>query len=143
MGRKGNGACAALAAAWIATMASPVQASDHPISGRWKTSDGKAIVEFSPCGGKLCGRILRFLVAEPAGGARDSNNPDKALRSRRLLGITVFSALAPDGKVWKGKGYSPEEGRHFNAQLTPNGNRMQVKGCVAMFCRAMTWTRLP
>jgi uncharacterized protein (DUF2147 family) len=111
------------------------------IAGRWATDDGKAIMEIAPCGAAHCARIARFLVAQPAGGARDGKNPDKALRDRPLLGLNVMTGLKPEGGAWKGRGYSPEEGRNFNATLTPNGNKLTVKGCVAVFCRTVTWTR--
>lgn len=114
----------------------------QPIAGRWTTDDGKAIVEIAPCGnGALCAKISRFLVAQPAGGARDSKNPDKALRSRQLLGTQILTGLKPDGNGWTGKGYSPEEGRNFNATVTANGNKLNLKGCVAVFCRTVVWTR--
>ncbi len=116
-------------------------ASAPSIAGRWATDDGKAIMEIAPCGAAHCAKIARFLVAQPASGARDGKNPDKALRSRPLLGLNVMTGLTPDGAAWKGKGYSPEEGRNFNATLTPNGNKLTVKGCVAVFCRTVTWTR--
>src|SRR3546814_9313891 len=36
----------------------PVQAAGPPsIAGRWAHEDGRAIVEFAPCGAKMCGHI--------------------------------------------------------------------------------------
>ncbi|NJS13901.1 MAG: DUF2147 domain-containing protein [Sphingopyxis sp.] len=73
--------------------------------------------------------------------ARDTENPDPSLRSRQLLGINILTALKPDGKVWTGKGYSPEEGRNFKATVSVAGNKLSLKGCVAVFCRTVGWTR--
>lgn len=126
----------ALTATVAASASGPV-----PIAGRWQTDDGKAIVEVAPCGSALCAKISRFLVAQPAGGARDGKNPDKALRSRPLLGVQILSGLRADGSTWKGQGYSPEEGRNFKAIVTATGNRLNLKGCVAVFCRTVVWTR--
>jgi uncharacterized protein (DUF2147 family) len=112
-----------------------------PITGRWQTDDGKAIIEVAPCGNAMCAKISRFLVTQPAGGARDGNNPDKALRSRPLLGVQILSGLRADGSEWKGQGYSPEEGRNFRATVTTKGNKLNLKGCVAVFCRTVQWTR--
>ena len=39
------------------------------------------------------------------------------------------------------KGYSPEDGRYFNADVRREGNRLKVKGCVMVICRTVTWTR--
>ena len=114
------------------------------IAGTWRTDDNRAIITIAPCasgGGQMCGRISRFLVPEPAGGARDGNNPNRALRSRPLMGVQILSGLSRDGTRWTGSGYSPEEGRNFRATVTPNGNRLTVRGCVAIFCRSVEWTR--
>lgn len=116
-------------------------AAPSPIVGRWQTDDGKAIVEVGPCGAALCGKIVRFLVAEPRGGARDDKNPDQSLRTRPLLGVQILSGLKADGGAWKGRGYSPEEGRNFNATVSADGTKLNVKGCVSFFCRTVVWTR--
>lgn len=89
----------------------------------------------------MCGRISRFLVAEPAGGARDGNNPDRSLRTRPLMGVAVLTNLAREGNAWTGRGYSPEEGRNFNATVRVENGRLNVRGCVAVFCRTVVWTR--
>lgn len=113
------------------------------IAGQWRGDDGKAIITIAPCGSEqMCGRIARVLVAQPAGGARDTHNPNAALRSRPLVGVTILNGLRRDGNRWTGRGYSPQEGREFNATATVTGNRMAVRGCVAMFCRTVNWTRV-
>lgn len=125
-----------------AVTAFPAQAaSPAPLSGRWMNDSGTAVIEFAPCGRQLCGHIQRLIKAEPVGGLRDSKNPDKALRSRKLLGARVFWELASDGTTWRGQGYQPEDGRHFKAQLAVTGNQLKIKGCVALFCRTVLWKR--
>ena len=134
-----------LAAAALLTAAGPAGAqSGGDVAGNWRTDDGKAIIAIAPCGpggAQMCGRIARILVAQPAGGARDANNPDRALATRPLLGVAVLSNLRRDGATWTGPGYSPDEGRHFTAHITGNGGRLTVRGCVGPFCRTMQWTR--
>ena len=122
--------------------ASPAAAAPASIAGSWKTDDGKSIIRFADCGSSVCGRIERFLVPEPPGGARDGENPDKAKRGRKLLGLRIFWNLTPDGKRYKGKGYNPEDGRYFNAQVWREGSRLKIRGCVTLFCRTVIWTRL-
>jgi uncharacterized protein (DUF2147 family) len=116
-----------------------------PINGNWRTDDGKAVITIGPCSegsATQCGRISRFLVAEPAGGARDSNNPNRNLRNRSLMGVQVLSGLTWRNDSWVGNGYSPEEGRNFNATVRLLGNgRLSLRGCVAVFCRTVEWTR--
>src|SRR3546814_15027966 len=43
----------------LVAFAVPTAAAAAPVSivGRWKTDDGKGIVDIVPCGAKLCGRI--------------------------------------------------------------------------------------
>lgn len=131
----------ALAAAPLAILASPAAAQPASIAGNWKTDDGKSIIQFYKCGNAMCGKIARFLVAEPAGGARDGENPDKAKRDRKLLGLRIFWNLAPNKNSWEGEGYSPEDGRYFNADIRREGSKLKVKGCVAVFCRSVYFTR--
>lgn len=120
----------------------PASASGQPtVAGQWRTDDSKAVIEIAPCGANLCGKIQRVLVPEPAGGARDTKNPDKAKRDRKLVGTPVLWNLAASGETWKGQGYSPTEGRNFAATVTTVGGKLNVKGCVALFCRTQTWTR--
>lgn len=127
----------------LATSASATRPA-APIGGNWRTDDGRAIITITRCNERattLCGRISRFLVAEPAGGARDGNNPNRALRNRSLLGVEVLSGLSWRDDAWRGSGYSPEEGRTFNATVRPDNGRLSVRGCVAVFCRTVVWAR--
>lgn len=117
-------------------------AAPTSLTGRWKTDDGKGIVEMAPCGSRMCGRIAQLLIKEPAGGQRDERNPDKAKRGRMVEGLQIYWDLVPHGDGWKGEGYSPEDGRYYKAHLRVKGNKLTMKGCVAVFCRTVTWTRV-
>ena len=124
-----------------ALAATPASAAPAPIAGNWKTDDGRAIVTVAPCPGGLCGTLTRFLMPEPQGGIRDAKNPDSKLRNRRVLGSQVFWDLKPDGKAWKGTGYSARDGRTFNASVSSDGGKLKLKGCVMVFCKTVVWTR--
>jgi uncharacterized protein (DUF2147 family) len=71
---------------------------------------------------------------------RDTKNPDAKLRDRHVKGMRILWSLSPDGSAWKGEGYSPRDGRYFNATVRRNGPNLEVKGCVLLFCRTVTWT---
>lgn len=135
-------------AATIATIALTATGSAQTpasIQGRYRTDDGNAIITVAPCTAgttALCGRLTRFLRPEVAGDGLDSNNPDASLRRRQLIGISILSNLTRDGNAYTGRGYSPEEGRNFNATVTPRGNQLRVRGCVAIFCRTVEWTKV-
>lgn len=117
-------------------------AAPAPIAGRWKTDDGKGVVVLAPCGARMCGRIERILIKQPAGGQLDERNPDKAKRSRQITGLQIYWDLVPHGDGWKGEGYSPEEGRYYKAHLRATGSKLTMKGCVSLFCRTVTWTKM-
>lgn len=127
----------------LAAFAVPASAAaPASLTGRWKTDDGKGIVVMAPCGTKMCGRIERLLIKQPSGGQLDERNPDKSKRSRKVTGLQIYWDLAPSGDGWKGEGYSPEDGRYYKAHLRVKGNALTMKGCVSVFCRTVTWTRI-
>ena len=117
-------------------------AAPASLTGRWKTDDGKAIVAMAPCGAKMCGKVERLLIRQPAGGQLDERNPDKAKRGRQVTGLQIYWDLAPGDDGWRGQGYSPEDGRYYQAHLRIAGNKLTMKGCVAVFCKTVTWTRI-
>lgn len=127
-----------------ALVATPAAAAPAPLAGKWKTDDATAIILVAPCtpgAATLCGWINRFLVPEAPGGAIDDKNPDKAKRGRKLLGVPILTGLKADGEQWVGRGYSPKEGRNFNAKVKVEGDKLILKGCVSIICRTVVWTR--
>ena len=120
------------------------QTTPSAIAGNWRTDDGNAIITVAPCRTGTtahCGRISRFLMPEPTGGMRDGNNPNRALRTRPLIGVAILTNLTFRDGAWRGSGYSPEEGRNFNATVRVENGRLNLRGCVAVFCRTVEWTR--
>ena len=104
-------------------------AAPAPITGRWATDDGKAIIDIHAYGAKICGKVQKLLVAQPAGGQRDERNSDKAKRTRQVQGLQILWDLTVNDKAWKGN-------------LSGRGNKMTRKGCGTVFCRTVTGTRL-
>lgn len=132
---------AVIATAAIAAAASPAAAAT-PVTGSWLTVEKDSVVEISPCGDKICGRIVRILSPTPKGPPRDENNPNPALRNRPIQGLTILSNFVSDGKQLVGNAYDPRAGKTYKSflALMPNGT-LQVKGCVSFLCRSQTWTR--
>ena len=126
----------------IAALAVPALAAD-PISGRWVTQEKNAIVTIGQCGSSVCGKISKFLETPPDGAnQRDVNNPDKSLRSRKLMGLPVLTGLREDGDLWRGDIYDPEAGKTYRSVIRRKGaNRLEVKGCIGPFCQTQIWTR--
>ena len=124
----------------------PAAAADTSvITGKWKTDDSTSIILIAQCtpgAATYCGWINRFLVPEQAGGARDDKNPDKAQRSRKLLGVAILTGLQADGNQWSGRGYSPKDGRNFKARVRIENGNLNLRGCVSIICRTVVWTRV-
>ena len=76
---------------------SPPVLAAAPIFGRWLSDDRSAIVRIDRCGRGLCGVIERVL--DPRAPARDINSPDRAHRSRPLVGTAVLSGFGA-GLAW-------------------------------------------
>lgn len=129
-----------LAAGLAAGTSLPAHAA-QPVTGRWATVDGKAIVHIAPCGKQLCGRIERIVKPTPGRPQTDINNPDPALRAKPLVGLALLSGFSDAGEIWKGTIYDPESGKSYSSKVSRNANgTLKVQGCIAFFCKTQTWT---
>lgn len=125
----------------LVLLASPVLAAEQ-IDGRWLTHNGRAIVEIGDCGAMLCGRIARVIVPPRDGSTTDSRNPDPALRDRPMVGLPILTGLTARGGEWRGRIYDPQDGKSYRTTLRLNRDgTLRVRGCVALFCKTLTWTR--
>lgn len=122
--------------------ASPLAAAD-PIAGRWVTEEKDAVIAIGDCGGSLCGRIEKFLVAPPQGvGQRDVNNSNPRLRNRKLLGMSVLTGFTEEPDLWRGKIYDPKSGKTYRSVIRRKGARLlEVKGCLGPFCQTQIWRK--
>ena len=133
---------ATLGAILTAFGASAALAAPASIAGNWLPKDKDAIIKVAPCGAAMCGTIAKYLVTPPKGAdQRDDNNPDKNLRTRKLLGSAVLINFTADGDQWKGKIYDARNGKTYRSIVYKgkSGNLI-VKGCVGPFCQSQTWT---
>lgn len=127
----------------LATLAVPAGANE--ITGLWATGSAGGKVEIYRCGGALCGRIVDASRLRANPDLRDVRNGDPALRTRRLRGLVVLQGFTGGPRDWRGGPvYDPESGdgaRRGFLKLLPDGT-LELKGCVAMFCRTKLWTRI-
>ena len=90
------------------------------VIGKWKLEDSSAIVEIYKQDDVFNGRIV--WLNEPNGPdgkpALDVNNPDKSLRSRKLMGLNMLHGLKPaNGEYSGGKIYDPGNGKTYNCSM--------------------------
>lgn len=118
----------------------PAHAAE-PITGRWVTEDGEAVVTLAPCGSALCGTITRYLKTPPDGvDQRDIHNPNKALRGRKILGSPILTGFVVDGNVWRGRIYDPRRGKTYRSVLRRKDARtLEIKGCYGPICQTHHW----
>jgi len=84
------------------------------------------------------------LAGGPNVPTTDVNNPDRRLRSRRLVGLQILSGFKKQGINWKrGTVYDPKSGRAYKASLMPNpSGTLTVTGCVFVICQSQRWSRV-
>ena len=118
------------------------------VIGKWKLEDGSAIVEVYKNGDSFNGKIVWLQNPTEADGspAVDSNNPDKALRSRQLIGLNMLSGLKKTGSEYSGgKIYDPGNGKTYNCSMKVEGNVLKVRGSLdkkGLIGRTMDWFRV-
>ena len=74
----------------------------------------------------------------------DDKNPNPALRSRPVIGISQFSGMQPSASgKWSGQIYNADDGGTYVSYVTfGGGDALRVEGCVGMICGGETWTRV-
>lgn len=137
---------AALAIGIAGLALSPAAHAGGP-QGTWSMQDGKVTVRVQDCGGNLCARIvgLKEPVSRIDGKPKvDRENPDPAMRSRPLIGLSLLIGMKPAGEnAWKGAIYNPDDGRTYAATVRYDGSVMKVKGCVAgVLCKTNNFVRI-
>ncbi len=128
----------------LAVIAIPGAASAaDAVAGRWVTQDKDAVVTIGKCGASTCGRLTQFLVPPPDGpNQRDINNPDPALKKRKLQGLPVLFNFAEEADLWRGRIYDPKSGKSYRSILRRKGsNMLEVKGCISFICQTQIWRR--
>lgn len=80
--------------------------------------DGKVALQFFECGDGACGRVVWLRKYQDPQGrpSRDKRNPNPALRSRPVCGLTIIEGLRPVRPgLWKGGTfYNPHDGQTYN-----------------------------
>lgn len=112
--------------------------------GDWLVEDKVATIKIVDCNSRLWG----IVSAEKTPGGLDSQNPDKAKRTRSTLGMPVLlnmKKVADEKDKWEGQIYNAKNGKTYEASIQlKSPNKLEVEGCVmSILCGSQTWTRAP
>ena len=122
--------------------------SAQDVIGKWKLEDGTAIVEVYQQGDIFNGKIVWLQNPTEADGspAKDDKNPDKALRTRQILGLNMLHGLKKDETKYSGgKIYDPGNGKTYNCSMQVEGDVLKVRGSLdakGLIGRTMDWFRV-
>ena len=122
--------------------------SAQEVIGKWKLDDGSAIVEVYKSGDSYNGKIVWLKDATMPDGSPvcDLNNPDKCLRSRKLMGLIMLSGLKKTGDQYtQGSIYDPGNGKTYNCSMKVEGDVLKVRGSLdkkGRIGRTMDWFRV-
>jgi uncharacterized protein (DUF2147 family) len=132
--RSSVASCAILGAAALAGgVAAQTRAAD--VAGVWIDHTGQGAVEITPCGNRLCGRVVWL------------KNPEhKSRTGKRICGTQILGDLRREGaKAWSdGWIYNPEDEERFSAALELAGaNTLKVTGYlgIRLLGETFTWKR--
>jgi uncharacterized protein (DUF2147 family) len=109
--------------------------------GVWRDNEKGSVIQIYECGGALCAKVVKPYEA----GARDTNNPNPALRDRPLTGLTFMNgARKSSANVWKGTLYNAEDGKKYSGSMTLVSNgELQMQGCaLSIFCQTRVFSRI-
>ncbi len=131
-----------------------VGAGPDDVMGRWLSQEQDAMIEVYKCGSLYCGKII--WLREPnypandekgmAGKTKiDRENPNRALRSRAILGLEILNNFryAGDGKWEDGSIYDPKNGKTYSCKMSLAGDKLKIRGYigVSLLGRTTVWTR--
>ncbi|MBN1463931.1 MAG: DUF2147 domain-containing protein [Bacteroidales bacterium] len=116
------------------------------ILGTYITDEKDAKVEVYKKNGKYYGKICWLKTPYSADGKPllDKNNPNKAFRSRPVMGLIFLSDFVYSKGEWiNGKIYAPKEGMNVNGRLKfLSNNELEVKASYLMISATRLWTKI-
>lgn len=133
----------------VLLIAAPAVAQSPTPTGVWLHANGRIRVEITPCGDRLCGKLVWFKWPNDLAGLPlvDVKNADPRLRNRPLLGLTVVRDLRRIGENSWGDGriYNPDDGMDYLATMSILADgTLRVRAYVLMplLGKTFLWTRL-
>jgi uncharacterized protein (DUF2147 family) len=127
----------------------PAGAKDLTPIGVWLDASKRIEVKVTPCGDRLCGKLLWFKWPDDDQGLPvvDLKNEDPALRDRPLLGLVILRNLRRNGEnIWEGgEIYNPDDGENYHVKMSIQDDltlRVRVYDLFPIFGETHIWTRI-
>ena len=122
------------------------------IAGKWMSAEDNLEVEVYRDGDSYKARVLWFDDTDnkgrPMDVRQDTKNPDKTLRSRKIIGLNVMYGLTynADDEEWQdGHIYDPSTGKEWNAKAWINSEGvLRVRGYwhFSLFGQTMSFKKI-
>ena len=135
--------------ATLAMAASAVFAQSSPV-GLWrqiddKTGEARSEIRITDNGGVLTARIEKVLKSTKPNPRCEECKDER--KNQPIEGLEIIRGVrkAADKDVWEGgKVLDPENGREYNARLTPieGGRKLEMRGSFGPIGRTQTWVRV-
>jgi len=139
----GRLAAAAGLALMLAVGSTPARAEEF--IGTWLTANSDAHIRVAKCGKAMCGTVIWLRNAsDPKTGQPpvDDKNPNASLRSRKIIGLRIFTMEQDNTNSWVGGIYNSDDGQTYRGRLVPRGEEeLEVQGCAGSLCGSEVWTR--
>ncbi|HEX4801565.1 MAG: DUF2147 domain-containing protein [Myxococcales bacterium] len=124
-----------LVLAGLAVAFAPASALAKSLEGRWK--NGAMEIVIAPCGGTLCGRVVKASAKQQAKSQHGSGT--------KLLGARVIDNIQPSGPgKWNADVFVASRDMNARGTIQQVGpDRLMVRGCVlAIICKTTHWDRV-
>ena len=123
------------------------QTNENDILGKWKDSDKKAIFMVYKKDKEYFARIIQLTNPTNDKGEEllDTNNPDKKLRTNKIVGLEILTNLTFNdiNSTWDGgTAYDPEMGMHASCKvMLQTKNVMLIKATKYLISQTRKWNR--
>lgn len=120
-----------------ALVAVPASATaKSPLEGRWKS--GSMVVEIGPCGGSLCGTVVKASSKQKAKAEHGSGTD--------LVGARLITNIEPTGpRTYHARVFVADRDMYASGTIRQtSADQLNVKGCVLLgiICRSKNWARV-
>ncbi len=130
-------------------------AGGDAVLGVWLNQEKDAKIEIYRCAEQYCGKVVWLKEPVYPPGSQDGvpgtpkvdhHNPDHALRSRPIIGLTIVRGMTYAGdNTWKhGTIYDPKSGKTYSAKMTlVSPAELHLRGYIgiSLIGRTAIWTR--